>query len=93
VDAVGHGERAAVGIDEFLSGEKHAFWRVEKALDTIFDPDAEPTVYPREKLPLIPNDRRVHNFDEVEQCWNESAAVRQAQRCLRCDYGKKTHTW
>jgi hypothetical protein len=23
-----------------------------------------------------------------EQSWNEATAVRQAARCLRCDYGK-----
>ena len=33
-------------------------------------------------------ERRKHNFDEVEQSWNEATAVRQASRCLRCDYGK-----
>ena len=45
----------------------------------------------REKLPLISVDRRRNNFDEVEQPWNESNAVRQAKRCLRCDYGKKVN--
>ena len=29
------------------------------------------------------------NFAEVEQPWNEGTAVRQAKRCLRCDYGKQ----
>ena len=44
---------------------------------------------PREKLNLIPVERRRNNFDEVEQPWCESVAVRQAGRCLRCDYGKR----
>ena len=43
----------------------------------------------RESLPLIPVQRRRSNFDEVEQPWRESVAVRQAKRCLRCDYGKR----
>ena len=88
IEAVASGERAAVGMDEFLSGEKHAFWREEKKLDTCFDPDADPVPYPREKQPLISAERRRSNFDEVEMSWSEAVAVRQAKRCLRCDYGK-----
>ncbi len=90
IEAVAAGERAAVGMDEYLTGARHAFWRAERPNDTPFDPDAEPTAQTREPLPLIGVDRRRNNFDEVEQPWLESVAVRQAQRCLRCDYGKAT---
>ncbi|MFA6172370.1 MAG: hypothetical protein WC701_01670, partial [Kiritimatiellales bacterium] len=90
VHAIGDGERAAVGIDLLLSGEKHAFWRTEQENTTDYDPDTEPVPYPREKLRMMPVDKRRSNFDEVEQSWNESEAVRQARRCLRCDYGKCT---
>jgi NADH-quinone oxidoreductase subunit F len=90
VHAIGDGERAAVGIDQLLSGAKHAFWRVEQANTTDYDPDSDPVPYPREKLRMMPIDKRRSNFDEVEQSWNESEAVRQARRCLRCDYGKCT---
>ncbi|MBN2022516.1 MAG: FAD-dependent oxidoreductase [Pirellulales bacterium] len=89
VEAVAAGERAAAGIDEFLTGENHAFWRVERPVDTFFDPDAEPSDVAREKLTMIPVERRRNNFDEVEQPWREAVAVRQARRCLRCDYGKR----
>ncbi len=88
IEAVAAGERAAVGMDEFLSGEKHAFWREEKELDTYFDPEADPVSHPRENQPLIAADRRCCNFAEVEMSWSEAVAVRQAKRCLRCDYGK-----
>jgi NADH-quinone oxidoreductase subunit F len=88
VHAIADGERAAVGIDQFLSGEKHAFWRVEQANSTDYDPDSDPVPYPREKLRMMPVEKRRNNFDEVEQSWNESEAIRQARRCLRCDYGK-----
>jgi NADH-quinone oxidoreductase subunit F len=89
VEAVAAGERAAVGIDLYLTGTNHAFWRETMEVDTFFDPDAEPADTPREKLPLIPVERRRNNFDEVEQPWREAVAVRQAQRCLRCDYGRR----
>jgi NADH-quinone oxidoreductase subunit F len=89
VEAVAAGERAAVGIDLYLTGRNHAFWREDRPIDTSFDSDAEPSDAPREKLGLLPVERRRSNFDEVEQPWRESVAVRQAGRCLRCDYGKR----
>lgn len=93
IDAVADGEKAAVGIDTFLNGKNNAFWREEKRNDTAFDPDADPVTYEREKQPLIPVERRRCNFDEVEQPWDEATAVRQAKRCLRCDYREEVHTW
>ncbi|TVQ96065.1 MAG: NADH-quinone oxidoreductase subunit NuoF [Spirochaetaceae bacterium] len=88
VSAIAAGERAAVGIDAMLTGEEHAFWRTEHVLDTDYDPDADPVPFPREPIPMVPVDRRKRSFDEVELPWNESVALRQCQRCLRCDYGR-----
>ncbi len=88
VAAIGSGEKAAVGIDEYLTGESHAFWREDKMVDTAYDPDADPAPYSRENLPVIEPDRRKNNFDEVERTWPEGMALRQCDRCLRCDYGK-----
>ena len=93
IDAVAGGEKAAAGIDLFLTGEDNAFWREEKKNDTAFDPDADPVSYDREKQPLLPVERRRCNFDEVEQPWDEATAIRQAKRCLRCDYKEEVHTW
>lgn len=89
VEAVAAGERAAVGIDQYLTGAEHAFWRETQEVDTFFDPEQDPVDTPREHLPLIPVERRCNNFDEVEQPWREAVAVRQAHRCLRCDYGRR----
>ncbi|VGO22161.1 NADH-ubiquinone oxidoreductase-F iron-sulfur binding region domain-containing protein [Pontiella sulfatireligans] len=93
IEAVADGEKAAAGIDQFLTGKNNAFWREEKRNNTFFDPDAEPVMYEREKQPLIPVERRRCNFDEVEQPWDEATAIRQAKRCLRCDYREEVHTW
>ena len=87
IEAVAAGERAAVGIDEYLTGENHSFWREDIKVDTYFDPDAEPVPFNREKLELLPLERRKYNFEEVEQTWGEVEALRQSKRCLRCDYG------
>ncbi|MCF7849284.1 MAG: NADH-quinone oxidoreductase subunit NuoF [Kiritimatiellales bacterium] len=93
IEAVADGEKAAAGIDQLLTGKNNAFWREEKRNTTFFDPDAEPVMYDREKQPLIPVERRRCNFDEVEQPWDEATAIRQAKRCLRCDYREEVHTW
>ncbi|MBN2347253.1 MAG: FAD-dependent oxidoreductase [Bacteroidales bacterium] len=88
IEAVAGGERAAVGIDEYLTGENHAFWRKDIKVDTFFDPDEEPVPYPRQHMIMLDAERRKYNFAEVEQVWVESEAVKQAKRCLRCDFGK-----
>jgi NADH-quinone oxidoreductase subunit F len=86
--AIAAGERAAVGIDGYLTGKNNAFWREEKPVSTYFDPDADPSTHPRAKLPLLSIEKRKNNFAEVEMPWLEPEAIRQAHRCLRCDFGK-----
>jgi len=90
VDAVAGGEKAAYGIDLFLSGENHAFWRSEKTVDTFFDPDEDPVEYERAPVKLVDVEQRSGNFCEVELGWKESAAIREAKRCLRCDYREQS---
>jgi NADH-quinone oxidoreductase subunit F len=85
-EAVACGERAAVGIDQELTGEVHAFWREFREVDTHFDPDADPAMTPRAPIRTIPVDKRRNNFVEVETSWSKTEAVREASRCLRCDY-------
>jgi NADH-quinone oxidoreductase subunit F len=88
VAAIGAGERAAVGIDRMLTGENNAFWRVDREVDVVFDPSEEPVDTRREPVRLMEVHRRCNTFEEVELPWNESVAVQQAARCLRCEYGK-----
>ncbi len=88
VEAIGAGERAAVGIDLLLTGEDHAFWRFEKVVESSYDPEDEILMVERAPVRQIPVERRKHNFEEVELPWSEVVAHEQARRCLRCDYGK-----
>jgi len=90
--AVAGGEKAAVGIDMYLTGETHAFWREDKEVDVSFDPDADPAPYPRAAIRLLSVTKRKENFDEVELPWSESTALRETKRCLRCDYREKTES-
>ncbi len=88
VEAIAAGEKAAVGIDQHLTGAAHAFWRGEKTVDTFFDPDADPVTYVRARMQLLPVKKRKNNFQEVELPWSDHVARREAARCLRCDFGK-----
>jgi NADH-quinone oxidoreductase subunit F len=88
VGAIGAGEKAAVSIDARLTGSNHAFWRRDVAVDTAFDPDADPEETPRAGVPVVAANVRVGSFDEVELSWAAEVAVAEARRCLRCDYGK-----
>jgi NADH-quinone oxidoreductase subunit F len=89
VEAIAAGERTAAAVDALLTGAEHAFWRGYHDSGASFDPNADPVNYARERLPAIALEKRRQNFTEVEQPWNESTALRQAKRCLRCDYGKQ----
>ena len=86
VEAISAGERAAIGIDVYFTGVNHAFWRTQKQVDTMFDPDDDPVGYPRAKMQLMPVKKRRNNFQEVELPWAENVARREAKRCLRCDF-------
>ncbi len=88
VAAIGAGEKAAVGIDELLTGANHAFWRRDVEPQTEFDPDADPVETPRAAVDELPLQRRRTSFDEVELGWAAATALAEAKRCLRCDYGK-----
>jgi NADH-quinone oxidoreductase subunit F len=92
IEAIAAGEKAAVGIDQFLTGEVHAAWRQDGLPDTFFDPDADPVETARAPLSLIPVSRRRRNFDEVESTWSCTVALAESKRCLRCDYREQTVT-
>jgi NADH-quinone oxidoreductase subunit F len=86
IEAIAAGEKAAVGISTFLTGKSEPFWREAGTVDTFFDPNADPVSYRRAAMPLIPINERNNNFGEVEITWKRQVAIREAKRCLRCDY-------
>ncbi len=88
-EAVGLGEKAAVGIDLYLTGSEHAFWRVDKEVDVPFDPEAEPEDYPRAGIEMLSVSKRKKNFNEIETSCTKTVALREAKRCLRCEYREK----
>jgi len=89
IDAISDGEKAAFGIDKYLTGHDNAFWRLEKDIDTNFDINDDPINDDRKPLPHLSIAERKCNFREVETVWETlTDGKTQAKRCLRCDYGK-----
>ncbi len=91
VEAMASGYRAAISIDKYLKGQDlyqdrvyHPLERadVAKAAEEGTE-GAAPK--PRAGMPILPMDRRVCTFEEVNLGFDEETAVREAKRCLRCD--------
>jgi formate dehydrogenase beta subunit len=83
IDSVADGKRAAVGIDEFLRGEKHPDPIIEIE---VLDQHQMITNYmeiARQSVPMLPLERRT-GVTEVEIGFDEQSAILEAQRCLHC---------
>ena len=83
IDSVADGKRAAVGIDEFLRGEKHPDPIIEIE---VLDQHQMKTNYmeiARQLVPMLPLERRT-GVTEVEIGFDEETAIQEAQRCLHC---------
>jgi 2-oxoacid:acceptor oxidoreductase delta subunit (pyruvate/2-ketoisovalerate family) len=82
--AVGHGKRAAHGIDDFVMGNdrspkvRHGLATFDR-LNTWYYADA-----PRQRRPELERIRRQSTFDEVIGGLNEDNALFEARRCLSC---------
>ena len=82
--AVGHGRRAAAGIDAYLSGARLSPPAVVdlapyEALNTWYFEDA-----PRQHRPRLEQVRRQSTFEEVVQDFDVDTALYEARRCLSC---------
>ena len=82
--AIGHGSRAALGIDAYLAGQE-ASGRPTAApatferLNTWYFAEA-----PRTRRPELEQARRISTFDEVVGGLTEENALFEARRCLSC---------
>ena len=94
VRAVGNGRKAAVSIDQYLKGEEVKGEKIlfnsqmgplDKVHESLFEgvESAE-----RIKMPVIDNKVRVSSFDEIETGFAYEAAVKEAERCLKCGCDK-----
>jgi formate dehydrogenase major subunit len=91
VRAVAAGRMAAAAIHQFLSGQAVTGEAVTTAIAMRPIDDAERAAMfraieqaARVRAPLIPMERRVASFEEVEGRLPDEDAVREARRCLTC---------
>jgi heterodisulfide reductase subunit A-like polyferredoxin len=84
VDAIAAGKRAAVSIDRYLRGQDLKAGR-EKEVKLVEEVSKEGVEKrPRQIMPLLPVEKRVGGFEEVETGFTEEMALREAERCLNC---------
>ena len=83
IDSVGDGKRAAVGIDEYLRGDKHPEPQIEVQVLDRWQKAVDYMNLKRQAIPMLPLDRRT-GMTEVELVYTEEEAMAEAQRCPRC---------
>ncbi|MFO7895068.1 MAG: NADH-ubiquinone oxidoreductase-F iron-sulfur binding region domain-containing protein [Longimicrobiales bacterium] len=92
VEAIGQGRRAAEAIERWLHPDLETPfpWWAERELDVAFDAKAPISSAGRARPGKADPDERARSLtEEVEQTLSEQAAITEARRCLRCDYGKQ----
>ena len=88
IEAVAAGKRAAESIHFSFEGKDLRVDRFEESIHPVPE-DLLPATKKLEKLARcepseLPAEQRKHNFNEVEQCLTDEAAVAEAERCLNC---------
>ncbi len=98
IEAIAAGKRAALSINEYLSGEKRADFKVESEIDFLEEYEAQEKrnlsrnyfalkdieCQERVKMPKRLVEERIRNFSEEELGYDEAMAVEEANRCLSC---------
>ncbi len=84
IEAIAGGRQAAIFIDKYLGGKgdiEETLAPPEGALAPLEEAEEEPRV----EIPSLPVDERLKDFSQVEQSLSEKMAIKEAERCLRCD--------
>jgi NADH-quinone oxidoreductase subunit F len=84
IEAIAHGRLAAVSIDKYLGGEGD----IEETLappEEVMAPLEEADEEYRVEIPAPPAKERIKNFENVESGLSKKMAMKEAERCLRCD--------
>jgi formate dehydrogenase (NADP+) beta subunit len=83
IDSVADGKRAAIGIDEYLRGHKHADPVIEVEVLSRHSMQLNFLDLDRQAIPMLPLERRT-GMTEVEVGYDAQQAMAEAQRCLHC---------
>ena len=78
------GKRAAVSIDRYLRGEDLKVGR-EEEIKLVKESSKEGVEKrARQVMPLLPVEKMIGSFEEVETGFTEEMALQEAERCLNC---------
>jgi len=83
IDAIGHGNEAAISIDRYLNNQDlhRGRGKKEKVIENLMQKREK---QPRVQMKKSPADKRIKDFREIELGYTENEAVREAKRCLSC---------
>jgi NADH-quinone oxidoreductase subunit F len=84
IEAIAHGRLAATSIDKYLGGEgdiEETLASPEEPMKPLEEAEEEWRV----EIPAQPAKERIKNFEDVEMTLSQKMAVKEAERCLRCD--------
>jgi NADPH-dependent glutamate synthase beta subunit-like oxidoreductase len=84
IEAIAHGRQAAISIDKYLGGSGNID-EILAPVEEIVDHRGKPFVGWRPPTSVIDHQRRVSSFDGFEIGWEKDAAIKESDRCLRCD--------
>ncbi len=99
IEAIAAGKSAALSINEYLTGDKFssADFKVESEIDLVEREAREKSnlsrkyftikdiaLQKRVKMPKLPGEARISNFEEEELGYDAKMAVEEANRCLSC---------
>ena len=85
IQAIADGYEAAISIDRYLRGVDLKEGRTRRDITIAPLPEQEFEKAPRQKMPTLPINRRLNNFDEVNLGFTEEMAKEEAKRCLECN--------
>ncbi len=87
IEAIGMGKKMAREVDLFLKGEKNRNTPEKLFRPPVSDREMTPeelTPIPKIQVPVLPLEKRMQGFDEVETGYSRDEAVKEAERCLEC---------
>ena len=86
VKAVGAGKKAAISIDKYIRGEPVSQDIATPGMitATIDAEKAQATEERRAAMPMLEEDSRITNFDEVELGFDAKTSTTEADRCINC---------
>src|SRR5437870_1698467 len=83
IDSVADGKRAAIGIDEYLRGQKHPEPIIEVEVLKRHGMPLDYLDINRQPVPVLPLERRT-GVTEVEIGYDAQSDIEEGQRCLHC---------